>query len=114
MVFKRREQVMPTRRKYTPAFKFKVVMEILTGEMSVMEASRHYRIKDSLLYTWRAQFLERGAQVFDARDAQQKHKEEKIAALERKVGQLTMDNDILKKVSSALPHRPVGSGNRRN
>ena len=43
MEYKRGEQVMPKRRKYDAAFKFKVVMEILTGDLSVMEASRHYR-----------------------------------------------------------------------
>ena len=34
--------------KHSPEFKAKVVMEILAGEMATMEASRKYRIKDSL------------------------------------------------------------------
>ena len=105
---------MPKRRKYDAAFKFKVVMEILTGDMSVMEASRHYRIKDSLLYAWKAQFLERGPQLFDAKDAERERSQDKLAALERKVGQLTMDNDILKKASSSLTRLPAGNGSRRN
>ena len=114
MEYKRGEQVMPKRRKYDAAFKFKVVMEILTGDLSVMEASRHDRIKDSLLYAWKAQFLERGPQLFVAKDAECKRSQDKLAALERKVGQLTMDNDILKKASSSLTRLPAGNGSRRN
>ena len=114
MEYKRGEQAMPKRRKYDAAFKFKVVMEILTGDMSVMEASRHYRIKDSLLYTWKAQFLERGPQLFDSNDTERKRSQDKVAALERKVGQLTMDNEILKKASSALTRLPTGNASRRS
>ena len=105
---------MPKRRKHDSAFKFKVVMQILTGELSVLEASRQYQIKDSLLYTWKAQLLERGPQVFGASDTALKRSEDKVAALERKVGQLTMDNDILKKTSGALTRPPAGSGSKRN
>ena len=105
---------MPKRRKHDATFKFKVVMEVLTGDLSVMEASRHYRIKDSLIYTWKAQFFERGPQLFDPGDAQLKRSQDKIAVLERKVGQLAMDNDILKKASSALTRRPAGNANKRN
>lgn len=104
---------MPKRRKFDAAFTFKVVMEILTGELSVLEASRHYGVKDSLLYTWKTQFIERGPQLFDPSDSQLKHSEDKIASLERKVGQLTMDNDILKKASSGLTRPQVGNASRR-
>ena len=96
---------MSKRRKYPADLKFKIVTEILTGEMSVMDASRHYRIKDSLLYTWRAQFFERGPQLFGSRDAELKQLNEENAELQRKVGELTMDIDFLKKASSALTRR---------
>ena len=38
-----------------------------------------------------------------------RRKDEKIAELERKVGQLTMDNEILKKASHSLKSRLGGS-----
>ena len=51
-------------RKHSPETKTRIVLEILRGEKSVAQASREYRIKDSLLYRWREQFLEGGSQAF--------------------------------------------------
>ena len=51
-------------RKHSPDMKVRIVLEILRGEKSVAQASREYRIKDSLLYRWREQFLEGGRQAF--------------------------------------------------
>ena len=98
---------MSKRRKHPPGFKAKVVMEILTGELTTMEASRKYRIKDSLLYRWKSEFWERLPQIYgDKPDLEDRRKDETIAELERKVGQLTMDNDILKKASHYLKSPP--------
>ena len=103
MVFKQGEKVMGKRRKYSPVFKAKVVMEIVAGEKTTMEASREYRIKDSVLYRWRQEFWERLPQIFgDKQDADALRNDDKIADLERKVGQLTMENEILKKASHYL------------
>ena len=101
---------MSTRRKHSPEFKAKVVMEILSGEMTTLEASRKYRIKDSLLYRWKSEFWERLPQIYgEKQDLEGRRKDEKIAELERKVGQLTMDNEILKKASHSLKSRLGGS-----
>ena len=83
---------MSGRRKHAPEFKAKVVMEILTGEMTTMQASRRYGIKDSLLYRWKSEFWERLPQIYgQEQDLEGRRQDEKIAELERKVGQLTMD-----------------------
>ncbi len=75
------------RRKHPPEFKVKVVMEILSGEMTTMEASRKYRVKDSLLYRWKSEFWERLPQIYgEKQDLEGRRKDEKIAELERKVG----------------------------
>ena len=57
-------KAMSGRRKHAPEFKAKVVMEILTGEMTTMQASRRYGIKDSLLYRWKSEFWERLPQIY--------------------------------------------------
>ena len=78
---------MSMRRKHPPEFKAKVVMEILSGEMTTMEASRKYRVKDSLLYRWKSEFWERLPQIYgEKQDQEGRRKDEKIAELERKVG----------------------------
>ena len=52
------------RRKFSPEFKVRVVLELLTGEKGLMQASREYGIKDSVLPRWKQEFLERAPRVF--------------------------------------------------
>ena len=85
-------------RKHSPETKVRIVLEILRGEKSVAQASREYRIKDSLLYRWREQFLEGGRQVFAyGQPSEMKRRADKVAELERLVGKLTMHLEIAKK-----------------
>ncbi len=53
------------RRKFTAQFKAKVVLEVLSGAKAPAQACRHYGIKDSLLYKWRREFLEKAPMVFE-------------------------------------------------
>jgi transposase len=84
-------------RTYTPEFKVRVVMELISGKKSAGEASREYGIKDSVISRWRQEFMERAPQIFEQpgdRDAQA----ERIAELERMLGRLTMQVEMAKKV----------------
>ncbi len=40
-------------RTFTPEFKVRVIMELITGKKSLGEASREYGIKDSVISRWR-------------------------------------------------------------
>src|SRR5712692_5898685 len=55
---------MTTHRSFTPEFKAKVVLEVLTGVRSASEACQHYQLKPDLVSRWKAQFLEGAATVF--------------------------------------------------
>jgi transposase-like protein len=84
-------------RIYTPEFKVRVVLELISGKKSLGEASREYGIKDSVISRWRQEFMERAPQVFEQpgeKDAQA----ERIAELERILGRLTMQLEMAKKV----------------
>ena len=90
-------------RKYTPEFKLETVLEGIRGEKSIAQLCRDREIKDSLYYKWRQEFLERAPQLFvDQRQTVNDGKDEQIAELERMVGRLTMENEILKKGSAIL------------
>ena len=91
---------MAQQRSYSPEFKLRVVMEVMTGAKRPSEVCREHRLKDSLLLKWRKQFAENAVQVF----AQPDHRGEKmrIAELERAVGRLAVENDILKKASALM------------
>ena len=51
---------------------------------------------------WKAAFLERAPLVFQS-DERRDGLEARIAELERVLGRLTLENEVLKKVSSRLP-----------
>jgi transposase-like protein len=96
------------RRKFSPEFKARVVLELISGEKGLMQASREYEIKDSVLSRWKQEFLERAPQLF-AQPGTEDDREERIADLERMVGRLAMQLDMAKKVfeRSSFP----GKGN---
>ena len=92
---------MAKRRKFTPEFIARVVLEMLVEGKSLAQTSREYKIKDSVLSRWKAEFLERSPRLFEqgvARD----ERDERIEELERMVGRLAMEQEMAKKVSRHL------------
>lgn len=92
---------MAKRRKFTPEFKARVVLEILIDGKSLAQTSREYKIKDSVLSRWKAEFLERSPRVFEQAVARD-DRDERIEELERMVGRLAMELEMAKKVSRHL------------
>ena len=97
---------MTKRRTFTPEFKARVVLEMISGEKGLLQASREYGIKDTVLSRWKQEFLARAPELFEQPQDNRKQ-EEQIAELERKVGRLTMQLDMAKKVlgTSIFPGR---------
>jgi transposase len=102
---------MRQRRRFTPEFKAQVVLDVLTGRMSPAEASRKHGLGPNLLSLWKAAFLQRAHAAFQA-DDQRSEDQARIAELERLVGQLTMEREILKKASRLSAPASTGSGRR--
>jgi transposase-like protein len=93
------------RRKFSPHFKFEAVMEALQGEKTKAQVCREHHITKSLLYRWEQEFLERAPTIFAEKDALHEKlisKDEQIAELERLVGRLALENEVLKKSESWL------------
>ena len=91
------------RRTYSAEFKLDTVMEGLRAEKSIAQICRERGIKDNQYYKWRDIFIERAAEIFaDQRKPKDQEKEDRIAELERMIGRLTMENDILKKAKNWL------------
>ena len=101
---------MGKHKQYSPDFKFKVFVESLQGQKSQAQVCRENNVADELVSRWRQEFLERGSDIFSTartRSAEQ----ERIIELERLVGQLTLELNILKKASNlwVSPSRKNGS-----
>ena len=89
------------RRQYTAEFKAKVVLQVLTGEKTSSEICRTHKLNANVLNRWRKEFLEQATSIFK-RDEVGNEAEQKIAELERLVGQLTIQLEIAKKASNYL------------
>ena len=91
---------MGTHRRFSPEFKLRMVMEVVTGAKRPSEVCREHKLKDSQLLKWRKQFADNAIQVFERPD--RSGEKARIAELERSVGRLAVENEILKKASALM------------
>lgn len=90
-------------RKYTREFKFKIVREVLTGK-SHIQVAREFDIHPNNVDRWIKQYELYGDEAFvGAGHVYPNNTDESIMAeMEKKIGQLTMENDLLKKALQQL------------
>jgi len=100
---------MSKRRTFTPDFKAQVVLEELTGVKSKAEICREHLLKPQILSRWRAEFLDRAAEIFATKPSRG-DEQERIAELERMVGRLTMQLEAAKKASNILTSLSTRNG----
>ncbi len=89
-------------RSYSLEFKCQVAQQYLSGEISLSRLARQHDICRSLIRLWVAKYE---AGEFDDELVQGDvlvRYEARIAELERKVGQLVMENDLLKKTGRTV------------
>lgn len=92
-----------SRRRFTREFKLQVINEVSNGK-SLAQTARDYNLSESMICKWRKQFKEspqydvgQGAQQFYSDESNALTYDTKIAELERLVGRLTIENELLKK-----------------
>lgn len=90
------------RRSFTSSLKTKVVLEHLRGERELNEIAAAYEIAPNQLRNWKTEFLENAERVFDRkRDSklldELSAKQREADQLAKKVGQMTLEIDFLKK-----------------
>ena len=88
---------MKKRTKHTAGFKTKVVLEALQERETIQEIGKKYGIHPNQISTWKTQFLSRASEIFE-KNTSSKDPEKEKSELFKKVGQLQMENDFLKKV----------------
>jgi transposase len=96
---KRRAQSVGRRSNYTARQKTEIVLSVLTKQTTVAEACRRHGITETTFNRWREQAvegMERGL-ADKSKNAREVELEKEIAALERKLGQVTMIADLRSK-----------------
>jgi transposase len=89
-------------KRYTQAFKEKVLGELGTGE-TVAAVARRYAVSRQLIYEWKEK--QRDGKLDDTRPVRELQQQREMGELERKVGQLTMENEFLKKTLQRIEQR---------
>ncbi len=84
------------RRNHTPAFKAKVALAAIKGEMTLAQLAEHFDVHPNQITTWKAQLQEGAADVFGpggGNGAAQPAID--VKSLHAKIGKLTLENDFL-------------------
>jgi transposase-like protein len=82
------------RRNHTPAFKAKVALAAIKGEMTLSELAQLFDVHPNQITTWKAQLQEGAAEVFGS-GAGAVQPAVDVKSLHAKIGELTLENDFL-------------------
>ena len=109
-----------SRRQCTRKFKLAAVRRLEAG-VSITEVARGLEVNPNVLHRWRREFRQGPGNVFPG-NGQRRWSEGRIAELERKIGQQTLEIDFLKgclqriaeeRMLRALPGNPQSAGKSR-
>lgn len=98
----------PNVQRWTSARKAELVVAILKKEKTLIDACRENDLKQSEVNKWIEQFLEGGRRnlKINSKDQMIAHRKE-VESLQRKIGEVVLENDVLKK------HPVCGESKRR-
>lgn len=82
-------------KRYTPKFKFQVVMELLKGDKKSGQVAKAYGVHPNTIGAWKQTFLEKGPEVF-AKDGTVAEYERRIRELEQLIGKKEVEIALLK------------------
>ena len=84
------------RRNHTPAFKAKVALAAVRGELTLAELAQQFDVYPNQVIQWKAQLLEGAAGVFgSATGSGPATPAIDLKSLHAKIGELTLENDFL-------------------
>ena len=87
-----------SRRKFSAAFKTKVVLEALKEQKTVQEISSEYQIHANQISQWKSQFLSNADKVFDSPSDAKSEAEQERDRLFKTIGEQKIEIDFLKHV----------------
>lgn len=95
------------RRNHSPAFKAKVALTALSGELTMAEMTKKFDLHAHQITAWKKQLLASASSAFEKGGGGPEDQEATIQALQAKIGQLTMENDFLESGLTKI-HGPRG------
>jgi transposase len=83
------------RRTHTPAFKAKVALAAIKGEMTLAQLAEHFDVHPNQITQWKVQLQESAANVFGPGGQGPAQPVVDVKALHAKIGELALENDFL-------------------
>ena len=97
-------------QRWTAKRRVALVTSILKGETSVQEAARKHGLTVAEVEDWRDRFLLAAENALRARPKDDEAlKDEQIRKLKQKVGELVLENDVLREATKDRPFVPKTS-----
>ena len=91
-------------KRWTAKRRVALVVDILRGDTSVVEAARAHGLTVADVEDWRERFLSGAENALRSRPLNEDaHKDQEIKRLKQKVGELVMDLDVLKEATHGNP-----------
>lgn len=97
-----KERITMKKATYSPEYKAKLVMEVITGEKQLGEIASANGINPNMLRNWKNEFTENAFKVFNesTQEKQLRKKEEQLKSeretMLKSIGQLTLERDFLR------------------
>lgn len=88
------------RRHFSPELKKKIAIEAIREQRTINEIANAYEVHPAQVRKWKKELLDGASSIFQdpkKREIDVKRQEQQEAVLQQKVGQLTIENDWLKK-----------------
>ncbi len=102
-----RDATRRKRRPHSPEFKTKVVLAAIQGDLTTAELIKKSDVHANQIIDWKKQLLNNAPDVFGKGEIKAEDAAETIQDLRAKIGQLTMENNFLKR-GLELIHGPRG------
>jgi transposase-like protein len=97
-------------QRWTAKRRVALVLSLLKGETTAAEAARRHGLRVAEVEEWRERFLVAAENALRARPKDEEAmREEALNRLKRKVGELTMDLDVLREAVRLRPTTPDDS-----
>jgi len=94
------------KKNYDSKFKSRVALEAVQGMRSIAEIAGEHNIHPNLVGQWKRKLLEESAGIFATKAEKQQENKYSEDDLMRKIGQLEVENDFLRKKYDYLLLKP--------
>jgi transposase len=98
------------RRNHTPAFKAKVALAAVKGEMTLAQLAEHFDVHPNQITQWKGQLQEGAADIFGPGGANGPAPPAvDVKSFHAKIGELTLENDVLNRRFHLARHACISS-----